>query len=115
MLIRPLIVALITAIVLVLHYTAPGHCLKLTKLVKRTTGANVQEDTDEAGEGRLLASLIFPIFPQFYGVNYGDVLEMLTGPNLIASFIVQHLLTVSHFDEITMLEMRIWIDRFRER
>ena len=95
MLIRPKVVTALTIASIALNHP-PGHCLELRKIQKRTVGAAIQDAAiiEDSGQGRLLASLFFPIFPQFHEVNYGDVLELLTGPNLIASFVTQHIITV---------------------
>ena len=94
MLIRPKVVTALTIASIALNHP-PGHCLELRKIQKRTVGASIKDGAiEDSGQGRLLASLFFPIFPQFHEVNYGDVLELLTGPNLIASFVTQHIITV---------------------
>ena len=97
MLVRPKVLVALAVTTLVLN-NPPGHCMELTKLVERT-GAQIQQGgREESGRGRFLASLFFPIFPQFHGVNYGDVLENFAKPNTIAFFIIQHLIMVRSFN-----------------
>ena len=57
---------------------------------------NFRSDYEETpGEPRLLASLVFPFFPQFYGVNYGETMESLTKSDTIGYFVLRDIYTVS--------------------
>ena len=57
---------------------------------------NFRSDNEETpGEPRLLASLVFPFFPQFYGVNYGETMESLTKSDTIGYFVLRDIYTVS--------------------
>ena len=50
---------------------------------------------ENVGEGRLMASYFFPLFPQFYDVDYNDVWNWLKRSDTIGYFIFENTLDVS--------------------
>ena len=54
-----------------------------------------KEVAEYAGEGRFISSLFFPIFPQFYDLDYGSVFEFLAQPDTIGYFVVRDVTSVS--------------------
>ena len=54
------------------------------------------EDEDEdVGEGRFLASLFFPLFPQYWPIDIGDNLNNLKSPATVARFVYRDITSVS--------------------
>ena len=49
---------------------------------------------DVVGQGRVLGSFVFPFFPQYHGVNYGDTMELMTKADTVGYFVVRHTITV---------------------
>ena len=47
-------------------------------------------------QGRFLASLFFPIFPQYWGTNYGETMELMTKADTVGYFVVRHTISVRH-------------------
>ena len=50
---------------------------------------------ETVGEGRLMASYFFPLFPQFYDVDYNDVWNWLKRSDTIGYFVFENTLDVS--------------------
>ena len=67
------------------------------QLERRSLVAQHDAGNEDVGEGRLLASLFFPIFPQYHGVNYGDTMELMTKADTVGYFVVRHTITVRPF------------------
>ena len=51
--------------------------------------------TENVGEGRLMASYFFPMFPQFYDVDYNDVWNGIKRSDTIGYFLFENTLDVS--------------------
>ena len=66
----------------------------LNQMERRSTTDLVALDANNEGQGRFLASLFFPIFPQYHGVNYGDTMELMTKADTVGYFVVRHTITV---------------------
>ena len=49
---------------------------------------------EKAREGRFMASYFFPLFPQFYDVDYNDVWNFLKSPDTIGYFLFESFLDV---------------------
>ena len=58
---------------------------------------------ENVGEGRLLASYFFPLFPQFYDVDYNDVWNWLKRSETIGYFLFENTLDVSAVNQSTIL------------
>ncbi len=63
-----------------------------TKEVAVVEVENDQEE--EAGEGRFLASFFFPLFPQYWPIDVGDNLNNLKSPKTVARFVYRDLTSV---------------------
>ena len=51
---------------------------------------------ESVGEGRFMASYFFPVFPQFYDVDYNDVWNWLKSADTIGYFFFENFLDVSY-------------------
>ena len=52
---------------------------------------------ETVGEPRWLASYVFPLFPQFYNVNYGKVWNFLKRSDTIGYFVIRDVINVSKY------------------
>ena len=53
------------------------------------------KDNEDVGEGRFLASLFFPLFPQYWPIDIGDNLNNLKSPATVARFVYRDITSVS--------------------
>ena len=53
-------------------------------------------DKEGVGQGRFMASYFFPVFPQFYDVDYNDVWNWLKSADTIGYFFFENFLDVSY-------------------
>ena len=51
-------------------------------------------EDEDVGEGRFLASLFFPIFPQYWPIDIGDNLNNLKSPATVARFVYRDITSV---------------------
>ena len=63
---------------------------------RTSTNLDTMKDINEdvVGQGRVLGSFVFPFFPQYHGVNYGDTMELMTKADTVGYFVVRHTITV---------------------
>ena len=54
-------------------------------------------EKETVGEARWMASYIFPIFPQFYNLDYNSVWNFLKRSDTIGYFVVRDIISVSRF------------------
>ena len=53
-------------------------------------------EKEDSGEARWMSSYIFPIFPQFYNLDYNSVWNFLKRSDTIGYFVIRDIISVSH-------------------
>ena len=56
---------------------------------------HIKRDKESVGQGRFMASYFFPVFPQFYDVDYNNVWNWLKSADTIGYFFFENFLDVS--------------------
>ena len=61
---------------------------------KKKSATNLGDEEESVGEPRWLASYFFPIFPQFYDLDYNSVWNFLKRADTIGYFVVRDIIAV---------------------
>ena len=76
------------------HNVGSSRAVNNMQLNKNTKYFN--GDKEGVGQGRFMASYFFPVFPQFYDVDYNDVWNWLKSADTIGYFFFENFLDVSY-------------------